>query len=173
MSIESIVNQALDVIGYKRHITSIYDGSPAARIALNAWGETRDEVLEMQPWYFARDFDQLQLVQPNPPDPRWLYRFQRPAIAIRILDVFPHTMTQDDLLDPEPTRWLEVVDRAQASPQRGILTNFNPAHVAFTGRVVDWASWPPEFTQIVIHALAEKFDRALVGRPAAKEGEKR
>ena len=35
MTIESIVNQALDRIGYKRHLGNIWDGSPAARIALD------------------------------------------------------------------------------------------------------------------------------------------
>jgi hypothetical protein len=40
MTIESICNQALDVIGYARHIGNIYEGSKAARVALDLYGQT-------------------------------------------------------------------------------------------------------------------------------------
>jgi hypothetical protein len=46
MSIEGICNQALDLIGEKRHIGNIYEGSSVARVALNAWGQTRDDLLQ-------------------------------------------------------------------------------------------------------------------------------
>jgi len=169
MSIEAMCNQALDLIGYKRHIGSIMDGSPAARVALNAYAETRDEVLAMQPWYFARDYTPLEPATPTPASAYWIYRFKYPSIAIRVLDVFPTNATPEELLDPIPTRWLEVNDRSQVSPHRGILTNFSPAYAAFTNRIIDFNAWPPEFTNIVIKALAEKFQRALVGTPAKEE----
>jgi hypothetical protein len=44
-TIEGICNQALDVIGYTRHIGNIYEGTKAARIALNLWKQTRDALL--------------------------------------------------------------------------------------------------------------------------------
>jgi hypothetical protein len=161
MSIESIVNQSLDLIGYKRHVGSIWDGSPAARVALNAYAETRDEVLAAKPWPFARDFATLELVTGPPPYP-WLYRYKWPLQAIRLLDVFPSTLTLDDALDPTPTRWLEVHDGIQEG-QHGILTSFSPAMAAVTWRVTDPGIWPPDFTHVVIQSLAEKLARALVG----------
>jgi hypothetical protein len=50
MTVENICNQALDVIGYARHIGNIYEGSKAARVALDLYVQTRDEVLASQPW---------------------------------------------------------------------------------------------------------------------------
>lgn len=165
MSIESIVNQSLDLIGYKRHIGSIWDGSPAARIALNAYAETRDEVLASAPWDFARAFLPLEL-DPGLVPPPWLHAYRRPEAAITVLDVYP---TAPDLLDPKPSRWLETV-----TPDRTILTRFSPASVAITSRVTNIDTWSPEFTLAVIRDLAQKLQHALVGAPAKEaDGESR
>src|SRR4051812_5306740 len=86
MTVEAIVNQALDLIGYKRHVGSVWDGSPAARVALNAYAETRDEVLALRPWPFARARIDLSPDAAVPHAP-WSYRFTRPTEAITILDV--------------------------------------------------------------------------------------
>ena len=164
MSIESICNQSLDLIGYKRHIGSIWDGSPAARIALNAYAETRDEVLAMQPWDFARAFLPLTL-DPGLAPPPWLYAFQRPTSAITVLDVYP---TEPDLLEPKPSRWLETV-----TPDRTILTRFSPAAIAMTSRVTNIDDWSPEFTLMVIRSLAQKLQHALMGAPKEQPDESR
>lgn len=173
MSIENICNQALDLVGHKRHIGSVYDGSPAARIALNAYSETRDEVLASQPWQFARDFEVLVPAGPDAPLPMWLHHFVYPARSVQLLDVYPSGLAPEDILDPAPLRWLEVTDRHLAAPQRGILTNFSPAMSIFTARIVDTDAWPAEFTRSVIYQLAQKFTRSLGGGDAPKQSEQK
>ena len=160
MSIESIINQSLDMVGYKRHIGSIWDGSAAARVALNAYAETRDEVLAMQPWMFARAFATLSTSAVLTP-PVGLRVWARPANAIVILDVY-----QSTLMTSEPTRWFE---RYHADT-RLILTSFLSAEAAMTQRVLDPDDWSPDFTSVVIQALARKL-APLVGAPP-KEDEK-
>lgn len=157
MSIESVVNQALDLLGYKRHIGSMWDGSPAARVALNAFSETRDEALAAQPWDFARAYMTLSIDASTPPPP-WIYAFIRPITAIDIRDVFPSNLTAANLLDPTPSRWTEA-----GTPSRIILTRFSPAAAIVTRRVTDPSLWPPEFTLLVVRGLAEKLQRSLVG----------
>jgi len=156
MSIESIVNQSLDLIGYKRHIGSIYDGSPAARIALDAWGETRDEVLALRPWPFARFYFPLAALT-NPPPP-WPYVYARPAAAIRVLDVIPSVIAEDERLLVSPIRWMEL-----GAPERRLASSFSPASAVITYRTTDFAQWPPDFTAGMVQALAEKLQHGLVG----------
>jgi hypothetical protein len=157
MSLESVVNQSLDLIGYKRHIGSIWDGSVAARAALNAYSETRDEVLALQPWDFARAYLPLVSSIVAPPLP-WKYVYVRPLTAVDIRDVYPSNLTDANQLDPIPYRWAEI-----GSSARYIMTSFTPAAAIVTYRVTDTSLWPPEFTLLVVRGLAEKMHRALVG----------
>ena len=165
MSIESVINQSLDLIGYKRHIGSIWDGSPAARIALNAYAETRDEVLAAAPWDFARSFLLLETA-PQLPPPTWLFAYARPTSAITLLDVFPG---EPDRLDPQPSVWIEAT-----VPERTIFTRFPEACAAITKRITDTTLWSPEFTLAVIRGLAEKLQRGLTGAaPKEQQDESR
>ena len=158
MSIESVVNQSLDLIGYKRHVGSVWDGTPAARVALNAFAEVRDEVLAVRPWLFARSFHTLvatgQLAF-------GMTAYTRPPNAIVVLDVYPIGF---DPLDPEPARWLETY----IDGERLIVSPFTDAGAASTDRVLDTADWPPDYTEAVIRTLAHRFQR-LLPAVAAKE----
>ena len=160
MSIESIVNQSLDLIGYKKHIGSIWDGSVAARVALNAYSETRDEVLAAQPWVFARDLFILDAI--SGPSSAGVYSFTRPETAITILDVYPYPRV---LLEPTPGRWSESYENSA----RIIVAQHPKVGVVATLRLTNWAIWPPEFTQAVIRMLAEKLSRSLVEPPPKEE----
>ncbi len=153
MSIESIVNQSLDLIGYKRHIGTIWDGSPAARVALNAYAETRDEMLGIQPWMFARAFYTLE---PRMGASGEMFAFTRPASAIVVLDVFP---ADPDPLAPEPCRWLETY----FDGERIILSPAVTAVAAVTDRVLNPNDWPPDFTMVVIQSLARRLQHLIPG----------
>jgi hypothetical protein len=154
MSIESIINQSLDLVGHKRHIGSIYDGSTAARVALNAYAETRDEVLAMRPWMFARAFTNL-VRSTELTALTGQYAWLRPESAIVILDVYPPERTS-----PEPTRWFE----RYYTDGRLIITSFTPAQSAITQRILDPDDWSPDFTFAVIQSLARRF-ASLVEAP--------
>jgi hypothetical protein len=160
-TLENVVNQALDLVGYSDHVGNIYEGSKASVIALDTWGETRDEVLALQPWYFARSEALLTAASGTPPAP-WLYQFAYPAASVRLLMLRPATVP----LDPAPVRWHEYIDPTitATAAQRTILASFSPAYAVFTARVLDTSVWPADFTIAVIQMLAKKFEVEL-GRP--------
>jgi hypothetical protein len=157
--IEAICNQAFDLIGHKRHIGSIWDGSVEARIAINAWGDTRDALLTEQPWYWARGEATLALT--GTPSIPWMYEYVYPSDAAKVWQVRPVTVV---LNDPRPVVWRENIDDAA----RTLLANVSPAIAVFTVKLVDPAVWPADFTQAMVVRLAERFHTALAA-PAAKQ----
>lgn len=156
-TVENICNQALDIMGYPRHIGNIYEGSKAARIALDLYVQTRYEVLASQPWYFARSELTLTATGTTPAGP-WAFEFTYPANAVRLWFVKPAVIP----VDPAPVRWLESYDTALGGTKRSILTTFSPAVAVFTQGVSDPASFPSEFTYTLILALSKKM-RAPLG----------
>jgi len=165
MSIELVCNAALDLIGYKRHIGSIWDGTPAARAALDLWGLTRDELLAVQPWDFARQEFLLVSAGLTAPSP-WLFEYLYPTNAIRLLGLRPGTIPTD----PEPVRFLEIVDARLATPSIAILSTLPSGVVAVaTGRVFDPNSWAPEFTALMTTTLAKKFQANFAGKQEVQD----
>lgn len=146
-AIETICNEALDLIGYKRHIGNIYEGTLAARVALNAWAETRDEILIMQPWYFARTYKPL-VSSDLPPQSPWRFEYIYPDDCVKLLMVKPLSVP----VDSQPIRWLERFDT-----KRTILANINNAVGVYTGRVLDPNTWPADYTEVLVQMLARKF----------------
>ena len=104
-TIENVVNQALDLIGYSDHIGHIYEGSKASVVALNTWGHTRDMLLmTAQPTWAKKDLV-LTLLKTapnivngmanylvpwdgaaNPPIP-WLYEYAYPSDCLLPLQI--------------------------------------------------------------------------------------
>src|SRR5438132_1334801 len=97
-TIEGLCNQALDDIKYPRHIGNIYEGTKAARVALDLWAQTRDAVFaDVEPnWAIKNAVLTLNKQAPNivngtanyagitwdpalyPPVP-WLYEYAYPV----------------------------------------------------------------------------------------------
>jgi len=154
MTPDDVVNNALEIAGHPERISSLWDGSPEAAIARDLYGETRDEALAAQPWNFARAFYALNAF--GAPATGWLYSYSRPATAITLLDVYPGNLTEEQVLDARPSRWLEV-----RTGTRLIQTRFSPAIAAVTDRVVDPTTWVPDFTAMVVEVLARKLQAAF------------
>jgi hypothetical protein len=161
MTIEAICNEALDLVGYKRHIGSIWDGSVAARIALDAWGETRDALLEARPWEWARG--EAALVASGTPPSPWSYKYTYPDNTIKLLQVRPGVVVRND---PQPVVWREMSEETALY----VLADLSPAVAVITTRVLDVALWSPEFTEMMVIRLAEKFRTALGAMPQQKRG---
>lgn len=156
MTIESVCNQALDLIGYKRHIGHILEGSLAARIAIDIWAESRDEVLTALPWNFARAYEAMTLTG-QVAHPPWRFEYIYPGSSVKLLMVKPSGNT----LDPQPVRWAENFDVRVTAPGRTVLTNINQAIAVYTARVLDPNGWPAEYTEMIIRILAQKFQSSL------------
>jgi hypothetical protein len=178
MSIESIINQSLDRIGYKRHIGSIWDGSPAARIALNAWAETRDALLVRTQPEWARDDVALTVLKTAPPyydeqtpwnadkhpDLPWLYEYAQPETCLvpLALKPRPHTLP---IWRPRAMRFRIKTD----SSTYVLLGNDPDPILTCIVHTHDPDVWYEDFKEVMIVTLAKKIEVALGHPTAAKQ----
>jgi hypothetical protein len=174
MTIETICNQALDLIGYKRHIGNIHEGSLAARVALDIWGQTRDHLLEVEEpdWAITDLLLGLNKSAPNIvnytanydngwnsnyPEIPWLYEYVYPTDCIKPLQIKSQVLFSP-IWKPQPYTFRE-------SSTRGILTNAPNAILVYIKRVLDPDDWDIMFTSKLIVALAKQFEPGLAPRP--------
>lgn len=182
---EHVVNLALGRIGYKLRVNKLYEGTRAARIALAAYAETRDEVLRHEgkaDWGFAERNVVATLlkfapaggyVPPvawnpalHPPIP-WLFEYAYPAdcLKVRILKSAPLFMPN---FDPQPSVLSIANDNALNPPQRVILSNVPNAIIVYTGQITDPTTWPQDF----IDELTGRLARVLAPNLADIDAEK-
>jgi len=176
MTIEGVCNQALDVIGYRRHITSVWDGSKAARIALNAWAETRDALLSKTQPHWAKRDDQLVLLRAAPefhytevdwtpayPDLPWLYEYDTPTTCLVPLQLKPRLAVLPNWR-PRPVSFRAKQNNTDR--KYTILTNLPNAVLTCIYSVHDPDEWDLEFTEAMIQVLSHKFQVGLGERQA-------
>lgn len=190
-SVEDVVNQALVDIGYRHRIADIFEGSPAARAALEVYSQTRDELLDAGEWPLARRANvPLALIKGPPPNggynpetpwaptyppPGWLYEYGYPDDMLDLRAILPRPDAMFDL-DPKPARWRVDNDNSQVNrdgdhmPQvKVILSNVPDALAVYIGSITDPSLWEPGFTAVVISRLGEKLARRLgVGEEVRK-----
>jgi hypothetical protein len=183
-TIEGICNQALDVIGYVKHIGNIYEGTKAATIALSAWGETRDELLiTMKPDWAKRDIP-LTLLKSAPrivnntadytgvtwsdiyPEVPWLYEYAYPSDVVEVMQI----KAPPQFLPQWRPRYIafRLNYDAGAVNARTILTNQQGAILNYVSMVLDPNSWQTDFIGMMIMALAKKFHVPL-GMPEPQQ----
>lgn len=179
MEIEDIINQSLRRISYPYPIGWIYEGSVAARAAVEIYSQTRDELLRSFDWDFARQAISLNLLKTAPPGgygvtipwtnayppPPWIYEYAYPASALLIRSVRP-TPTIMPEFDPQPNIFVVGNDNGKV-----ILTNLAYAQAVVTNSVTDPAQWNSNFTESLIAALATRLQAALA--PSAEMGKER
>lgn len=156
-AVEDLVNQALDRIGFSFHIADIYEGSPAARVALEVYSLTRDTLLQQGDWPFAERRVTLATNGQTALTP-FSYEYTYPSDCLRIKNLRPAPLTggaYDN--DPQPQLFRPFNDNRLNPPQRAILANLSPAVLVYIGQVIDPATWEPEFTEAFVAALAEKM----------------
>lgn len=176
-TIETICNQALDEIGYERHIGHIYEGTRAARALLNAWGQTRDGLLEVVQPDWARKSDNLVLVKSAPnivndtaeypvwtsayPDFPWLYEYAYPADCITPLQIATVNLSV-------PV-WRPRAKPFRVASNNRILTNIPNAILVYVAKVTDPDEWHSAFIEMMITTLAKKIEAELKPeRPAQR-----
>lgn len=154
-SMINIVNMALDAIGFPRHISEFYEGSPAARVALEVFAQTRDELIQSGDWAFALAEVNLNLNGQTPPTP-WTYEYGYPPDCVRIRYIRPGALvggTRNN--NPQPILFRPFND--QRIPAQAILSDTDPATLIYSRSVTDPSQWDDGFTQAYIAALAEKL----------------
>lgn len=188
-SVEDIINQALRRISYPTPIGFIYEGSPAARVAVEIYGQTRDDLLRSQDWPFARQSAALQVLKTAPPNGYgvtpwnpdypplpWIYEYAypvQPTACLRVRAVRPTPIFIPEL-DPQPNIFVVADDYTLAPPTKVILTNLVNAVAVYTGQITEPATWEPMFTEALIDALAARLGPSLGAAGGARpEGEER
>ena len=161
-SVEDLVNMALDLIGYTRHIADIYEGSAASRVALAYYGQTRDELLVAGEWPFAlREVVLAAVAGQTPPSP-WQYEYQYPSDCLRMRYIRPGPLTGGTRsTDPQPVLFRPFNDQRPATPIQAILCDLPTPVLIYQGQVTDPATWTPEFIKAFVAALARKLSFGL------------
>jgi hypothetical protein len=177
-----IVNQALARIGYKLRVGSLFDGSLAAKKALDIYVQTRDALLRDGDWPFAERNVAGTLLKSapvggyippngwnpatNPPIP-WLYELAWPADCLKVRAVKPTPIFVPNF-NPQPNIFTVLNDNAFAPPQRVICCNVTSAIIVYTGQVTDPTTFPSDFVSLFADALGEGLSPLLASLDVMK-----
>jgi hypothetical protein len=175
-TVENICNQALDAIGYTRHIGSIYEGTKAARAFINCYVEVRDALLStLRPdWAWTEASLTLLKSAPNivnttanydtgwndtfPPLP-WLYEYAYPADCLE-----PDMILAQTLFLPV---WRPRAITWRMTPT-SILTNEPNAILRYIRTVKDPDDWQRDFYEAMVMALAKRLEPTLAPERAMR-----
>lgn len=171
-AVEDLLNLALRRIRYPTPIGSIFEGSVAARVALEIYGQTRDNLFGEKDWPFLRR--EVSLGAPiktapaggygitpwnpatNPPPP-WIYEFAYPPMTIEIRALRPTPIFIPEFT-PFYTRFVTAYDTLLSA--KVVLTNLNTPLAVITGQVLNPNEWQDSnFTEALIDALAVQFEK--------------
>jgi hypothetical protein len=163
---EQIINAALGRIGYKLRVGSISEGSEASLAALDIYGQTRDFILTVEDYDFARASVTATAVAGAVPAP-WLFMYAYPDNAVRIRDIMTPTYLAN-LNNPLPTNFSRGTTVVDGVTVQVILTNDAADTLVFTEQVTNPSLWQEGFTESVIDALASRLAPALADMKAAQ-----
>lgn len=176
-----VVNLALGRIGYKGRIGSLFDGSEAAKHALDCYGQTRDEVLRARDWSFAGNnvigtlLKQAPVggyIPPNVWSPAypalpWKYQYSYPVGALKIRTVKRSPIFIPDF-DPQPQRFDVNNDNSYTPSQKVVLCDIPDAIILYTAQISDPQAWEADFIESLAAALGRRLAPVLLDLEHAK-----
>ena len=174
---EDVINQSLQQIGYGRRVGDVYEGTRASLLALDLYSQSRDEILRVEDWAFARRSNSLALLKAAGSPPYgggawstaypivpYLYEYIYPADCIYLRNVRATPSPYPDF-NPQPVLFAVGSDPAElnvnGNPMRVVLANIPNAIAVYTAQIIDTTTWEPLFTKSVVDDLAKKFTVAL------------
>ena len=173
-----ILNVALAQIGYKDRIASLFEGSKAAKNALDLYAQTRDELLRLGEWPFAQRDVAGTLIKSAPvggylpttpwsntyPPLPWLFEYGYMSDCIKVRAVKPAPILVPNF-SPQPNLFAVAND----SNQRVILSNLGPIVViTYVGQVTNPTDMPPDFLEAFIASLGRRLAPVLTTMDEAK-----
>lgn len=179
---EDVVNISLRRIGSKIRITSIYEGSLAANVAIDLFGQTRDELLRGYDWGFAeRNVDLVVLKQApvggyippvswnptNYPALPWMFSYTYPSDCLKVRAVKPSPLFIPNF-SPVYWKWSVENDQTYSPPLKVILCNVPSAVLTYTGQITNPLDWEADFVEAFAAALGQRMAPALAGPEATK-----
>jgi hypothetical protein len=173
---EDVINDALARIGSRVRIDQIYQGTPASDLALDVYGQTRDELLRQGDWGFAERNIAATLLKSAPPGgyipgvTDWngttyppieaLFEYAYPTDCLKVRSVKPTPLFVPNF-DPQPHSFRIANDNYYTTPRKVILCNVPNALVTYTGQVVDPTTWESDFTEALVAALGKRLAASL------------
>jgi hypothetical protein len=178
---EDMINLSLVRIGYKRRIGSIFEGSLAARKALDIYSQTRDEVLCSKDWGFAGRDVVLTLLKQAPvggyippitwnntyPMLPWMFSYVYPSDCLKVRTVKTTPMFIPNF-DPQPQIFEVENDPSLVPPQKVVLCNLPNALLLYTAQVTNPQDWEAPFIEDFAAALGRRLAPVLMNLDAAK-----
>ena len=173
-----ILNASLTRIGFKDRVGSLYEGSKAAKKALDIYGQTRDQMLREGDWSFAQREVTGTLIKSAPvggyvppivwnnltyPPLPWLFEYMYMSDCIKVRAVKPQVILIPNF-SPRPYLFRIAND----SGQRVILSNVENAIIAYVGQVTNPTDMPPDFIEAFIASLARRLAPILSTLDAVK-----
>lgn len=181
-SAADLANLALKRIGFVLRIGSLYDGSKQAKIILDVYAETRDELLRSGDYGFAERNINMTLLKSAPtggyfppnvwdptvnPAPPWFFEYFYPGdcLKVRAIKATPQFIID---FDPQPVVFAVENDNTYTPAQKVILCNVPSAVLTYTGQITDPTTWEADFCEDFAAALGRRIAPALMGLDAAK-----
>lgn len=178
-SVEDILNQALRAGGVMKRIEEIYEGSDAARVALELYSQARDELLDLRDWSFNRQTAPLTLLKGPPPPggytpvnpwsnlypaPPFLYEYAYPGMAVDLRAILQQPGLMPDQ-DPLPVLWRvdndptpNIVAGVAVGPEAKVIyCNVTNALAVYRSRVTNPAIFDPGYTAALVALLGKRF----------------
>lgn len=167
---EDVINLALVRIGYKTRIGSIWEGSLAAKKALDCYAQTRDAMLRAFDWGFAERNVALTLIKQAPvggyvppntwssayPPPPWLAECVYPVDCLKVRSVKNVPMFVPNF-SPQPYLFSVDNDPSLSEPSKVVLCNVYPGILVYTGQITNCADWEPDYTEALASALGRRL----------------
>lgn len=158
-SVVSICNLALSNLA-KDNIQDLDEGSTEAKLCKQFYEHSRDTLLQVFPWRFARKTGSLAELT-NTKDKRWAYAYKRPTDCLKVRRV-----TDEAQID-----YLSYGEGAVAGGYAydiegtTIFCDLSPAFLDYTWRVNDVTKFPPLFVDALAWHLAVRLAMPITRDP--------
>lgn len=177
-----LLNVALRRIGYKLRVASLFEGSLAAKQALDIYAQTRDELLRTNDWGFAERNVAMTLLKSAPvggyvPPAVWnpavnppigsLFEYGYPGDCLKVRAVKPPPLFVPNF-DPQPNVFTITNDNYFTPAQKVILCNVPNAILVYTGQITDLTTWEADSISMFADELGKGLAPALVNMQAAQ-----
>lgn len=170
-----VVNLALQRIGYPGRVGNLYDGSEAAKDALDIYSQTRDAILRGGDWPFASRSLLATLLKSAPiagyfppntwttayPAQPWKFEYEYPTDCLEVRACKPAAFFVPNFR-PMPYVFAVANDAGYTPARRVILSNVADAMLIYTAQVTNPATWPPDFVEAFAADLGQRLSPALM-----------
>ena len=172
-SIIDVCNKALSTIGTRSTISALTEGSIESNLCSLWYDCTRQSLLRVHPWSFARRQVPLSLLaaaagtpeNPTGATPRpmapWNYEYAWPADCLRVRQIF-----QPVANGPAIPFLLSGDLDAAGNNIKVVLTNQSQASLIYTADITNPDIWDSEFEDAVVSGLAAALVAATTGDKA-------